>query len=102
MESPDSIETFSHLEIIYYFDKSNKIITGSEHPWENPDLPKAGIFAQRKKDRPNHPGLTIVNLIKKQRRKLIISNLDAINGKPVLDIKPVFENYNFFLIHFPA
>ena len=93
IESFDGIETFSHLEIIYYLDKANKTITGSEHPRENTNWPKVGIFAQRKKDRPNHIGLTIVNLIRKDGRKLIVSNLDAIDGTPILDIKPVFEEY---------
>ncbi|PID60695.1 MAG: tRNA (N6-threonylcarbamoyladenosine(37)-N6)-methyltransferase TrmO [Ignavibacteriae bacterium] len=93
IECLDGIETFSHLEIIYFLDKSNKTITGSEHPRENPNFPKVGIFAQRKKDRPNHIGLTIVNLIKKEGRKLIVSNLDAIDGTPILDIKPVFKEY---------
>ena len=92
-ECLDSIETFSHLEIIYYLNKSTKTITGSEHPRENPNWPKVGIFAQRKKDRPNHIGLTIVNLVKKDGRKLVVANLDAIDGTPILDIKPVFEEY---------
>jgi len=92
VESLDNIETFSHLEIIYYLNKAERIITDSEHPRENPNWPKVGIFAQRKKDRPSHIGLTTVNLIKKEKRRLIVSNLDAIDGTPVLDIKPVFKN----------
>ena len=93
MESFDGIETFSHLEIIYYLDKATETIVGSEHPRENPNWPKVGIFAQRKKDRPNHIGLTIVNLIKKEGRKLTVTHLDAIDGTPVLDIKPVYQEY---------
>jgi tRNA-Thr(GGU) m(6)t(6)A37 methyltransferase TsaA len=93
IESFDGIETFSHLEIIYYLDKATKTIIGSEHPRENSNLPKVGIFAQRKKDRPNHIGLTIVNLIKKEGRKLTVTHLDAIDGTPVLDIKPVYQEY---------
>lgn len=92
-ECLDHIDSFSHLEIIYFMNQSQKTITGSEHPRENPKWPKVGIFAQRKKDRPNHIGLTVVNLIKKNGRILIVSNLDAIDGTPVLDIKPVFEEY---------
>jgi tRNA (adenine37-N6)-methyltransferase len=93
VESLDGIGQFSHLEIIYYFDKSTKTVTGSEHPRENPDWPKVGIFAQRKKDRPNHLGTTIVRLIKHEGNKLTLSNLDAIDGTPVIDIKPVFEEF---------
>ena len=92
-ESFDGIETFSHLEILYFLHKADKTITGSEYPRENPKWTKVGIFAQRKKDRPNHIGLTIVKLIKKEGRKLIVANLDAIDGTPILDIKPVFKEY---------
>jgi tRNA (adenine37-N6)-methyltransferase len=84
------ISFFSHLEIIYYFHKSTITVTGSEFPRENPDWPKVGIFSQRKKDRPNHLGSTIVNLIKVEGRKLIVRHLDAIDGTPVIDIKPVY------------
>ena len=93
IECFDSINDFSHLEIIFYFDKSNKVVIGSEHPRENKNWPKVGIFAQRKKDRPNHLGLTIVKLIKVEERKLIVSGLDAIDGTPILDIKPVFTEF---------
>lgn len=92
-ECLDGIETFSHLEILYFFNKSTKTLTGSEHPRENPAFPKVGIFAQRKKDRPNHLGATFVSLIKKEGKRLYVKNLDAINGTPVIDIKPVFNEY---------
>jgi tRNA-Thr(GGU) m(6)t(6)A37 methyltransferase TsaA len=89
----DGIEDFSHLEIIFHFNKSKKISIGSEHPRENLEYPRVGIFAQRKKDRPNHIGTTIVNLVKREGRKLFVKNLDAISGTPVIDIKPVFKEY---------
>ncbi len=89
----DGIELFSHLEILFYFDKSEKEFIGSEHPRGNTNYPKVGIFAQRKKDRPNHIGATIVNLIRKEGKSLIVSNLDALNGTPILDIKPVYKEY---------
>jgi tRNA (adenine37-N6)-methyltransferase len=89
----DGIEQFSHLEIIYHFNKSIKTFIGSEHPRENKAFPKVGIFAQRKKDRPNHIGATIVNLIRREERNLIVKNLDAIDGTPIIDIKPVFKEY---------
>lgn len=89
----DGIESFSHLEIIYYFHKSQKEFIGSQHPRGDKKYPKVGIFAQRKKDRPNHIGATIVNLIRKEGNKIFVSNLDAINGTPILDIKPVFTEF---------
>jgi tRNA-Thr(GGU) m(6)t(6)A37 methyltransferase TsaA len=87
------IESFSHLEVIYYFSKSDKTFKSSEHPRGDEKYPKVGIFAQRKKDRPNHLGATIVNLIRKEGKSLIVTNLDAIDGTPVIDIKPVFKEY---------
>lgn len=89
----NGIESFSHLEILFSFHKSEKIVSGSEHPRGDNKYPKVGIFAQRKKDRPNHIGATIVNLIRKEEKSLIVSNLDAINGTPIIDIKPVFQEY---------
>ena len=89
------IEEFSHLEIIFHFDKAddNKIVTGARHPRNLEHLPETGIFAQRGKNRPNKLGLTIVKLIKKKKKTLIVEGLDAINGSPVLDIKPVYKEF---------
>ena len=92
-ESLDEIETFSHLHIIFYFHKSEKTLFGAGHPRGNKDYPKVGIFAQRKKDRPNHLGLTTVKLLKHEGRVLTVSHLDAIDGTPVIDIKPVVKEF---------
>lgn len=89
------IEEFSHLEIIYCFDKvdDSKIITGARHPRNLEHLPVVGIFAQRAKNRPNKLGLTTVKLLKVENKTLYVMGLDAINGTPVLDIKPVFKQF---------
>lgn len=90
----ENISQFSHLEIIYYFDKvsaADSVFSG--HPRGNKAYPRMGIFAQRKKDRPNAIGLCTVQLIKHQGRSIIVKYLDAINGTPVLDIKPVFKEF---------
>lgn len=90
----DGIDTYSHLEIIFYFNKiePEKIIF-SGHPRENPDWPKVGIFAQRKKDRPNQIGATIVKLLKREGKKIFVKYLDATNGTPILDIKPIIKEF---------
>jgi tRNA-Thr(GGU) m(6)t(6)A37 methyltransferase TsaA len=93
-ESLTGISDFSHLEIIYHFDQVdvNKI-KFSGHPRGNPEFPLTGIFAQRKKDRPNAIGLCTVELLEHNGRILKVKNLDAIDGTPVLDIKPVFKEF---------
>ena len=65
----------------------------SRHPRENMDWPKVGLFAQRNKDRPNHIGSTIVRIIKREGRSLFVQGLDAVDGTPVLDIKPVMVEF---------
>jgi tRNA (adenine37-N6)-methyltransferase len=93
-EAFENIHLFSHLEIIYFFDRADpsKIIY-SGHPRENTNYPSMGIFAQRKKDRPNQIGLCTVELIEVVKSKIIVKNLDAIDETPILDIKPVFKEF---------
>ena len=91
----DGIDTFSHLEIIFYFHqvKAEKIRWGAAYPRGNTDFPKMGIFAQRKKSRPNLIGTTMVELIERKERIIVVKGLDAIEGTPVLDIKPVMREF---------
>ena len=89
-----NIEKFSHLEIIDFFhqvDEENFINSG--YPRGDPEYPEMGIFAQRKKERINRIGLCIVELLKAQDRTLKVKYLDAIDGTPVIDIKPVFREF---------
>ena len=93
-ESLDGIETFSHVEIFFVFDKvTEPIIWGSVHPRGNINWPKVGIFVQRKKNRPNLIGATICEIVKREGRSLFVKLLDAINETPVIDIKPVWQGF---------
>ncbi len=93
-ESLVNITEFSHLEIIYYFDRVKPgDVVYSGHPRGNQAYPLVGIFAQRKKDRPNAIGLCTVQLIRHEGRSIFVKYLDAIDGTPVLDIKPVFREF---------
>ena len=93
-EAFSGIENFSHLEIIYFFDKADQSkIVYSGRPRGNPNWPECGIFSQRKKDRPNQIGLCRVELVKHTSNTITVKYLDAINGTPVLDIKPVFKEF---------
>lgn len=93
-EALNYIDDFSHLEIIYYFDRvKNDDIVYSGRPRGNPNYPLVGILAQRKKDRPNKIGLCTVELLEHNGRTLTVKNLDATDGTPILDIKPVFKEF---------
>src|SRR5205085_12329736 len=90
-EALTGIEEFSHAEIIFYFHlvDDKKIVTGARHPRNNPNWPAIGILAQRGKNRPNRLGLTMVKILNRQGNILQVEGLDAIDGTPILDIKPV-------------
>jgi tRNA-Thr(GGU) m(6)t(6)A37 methyltransferase TsaA len=94
-ESLDGLDAFSHVEVLFVFDRvrADQIATGARHPRGNPAWPKVGIFAQRAKDRPNRLGSCIAELVGREGRTLRLRGLDAIEGTPVVDIKPVFAEF---------
>jgi tRNA (adenine37-N6)-methyltransferase len=94
-EALDGIEEFSHAEIVYCFDRvaESAVERGARHPRGNPAWPRVGIFAQRAKDRPNRLGVTVVAIVAREGRVLRVTGLDAVDGTPVLDIKPVMAEF---------
>jgi tRNA-Thr(GGU) m(6)t(6)A37 methyltransferase TsaA len=94
-EALQGISDFSHVEVLFLFHEveQSKIVTGARHPRNNEDWPSVGIFAQRGKNRPNRIGSTICRVVGVEGVKLFVSELDAIDGTPVLDIKPVMVEF---------
>ncbi|WP_044640609.1 SAM-dependent methyltransferase [Risungbinella massiliensis] len=95
-ESTLGLEEFSHLEVIYYMHlvSDEKIQNGARHPRNLTHLPKVGVFAQRVKSRPNKLGLSRCKLISVDGLQLQVQGLDALNGTPVVDIKPYFQEFS--------
>ncbi len=96
--SPDvlaGLDEFSHVEVVYLFDRVDpgEIELGARHPRGNPTWPKVGIFAQRAKMRPNRIGVTVCRLLGVDGLVLNVEGLDAIDGSPVLDIKPYMAEF---------
>ena len=89
------LDGFSHIEVIYHFDRvpDGEVQTGARHPRGRQDWPLAGIFAQRGKGRPNRIGVCACRLLSVDGLKLSVQGLDAIDGTPVLDIKPVMKGF---------
>lgn len=94
-ESLLGLETFSHVEVIFFFDQvpEGKIERTARHPRNNPDWPRVGVFAQRGKNRPNRLGSTIARVLGREGRMLRVQGLDAVDGTPVLDLKPVMKEF---------
>lgn len=94
-EALQGLEDFSHAEVLFVFDRVDpaKIVSGARHPRNNREWPAVGIFAQRGKNRPNRIGSTICRILRRDGRRLYVTELDAIDGTPVIDIKPVMGEF---------
>ena len=90
-DSVIGLDGFSHIEVIYLLDRvaDADIQRGARRPRGNPAWPPVGILAQRAKARPNRLGVTICRLLRVAWPTIEVSGLDAVDGTPVLDIKPV-------------
>jgi tRNA-Thr(GGU) m(6)t(6)A37 methyltransferase TsaA len=90
-EALEGIEDYSHLLVLFWLNRVQKGRRNLKkiHPKSREDLPLVGIFATRTQYRPNPIGLTLVELIWRKRNILRVRGLDAVNGTPVIDIKPI-------------
>ena len=90
------LEDFSHVIIVTFLHRAK--CEQSRHIQRRPrgleSMPLLGIFAQRAKDRPNPIGITAVELLGVGSDYIEVRGLDAIDGTPVLDIKPYFPDYD--------
>jgi tRNA-Thr(GGU) m(6)t(6)A37 methyltransferase TsaA len=86
----DGIEQFSHLLILFWMHRAAEAepLRMRRRPQGRADMPEVGLFAQRARHRPNPIGVTAVRLLRRDRNRLFVEGLDAINGTPVLDVKP--------------
>lgn len=85
---------FSHCIVVYVFDRASwdgsKM---SRRPRANPAWPEVGIFAQRAKDRPNRLGVSVARIMGVEGTSVYLAGLDAIDGTPVVDLKPYFDEF---------
>lgn len=83
------LDAFSHCLVVYAFDRAtwdeSRVL---RRPRGNEAWPEVGIFAQRAKDRPNRIGVTTCRVVAVDGAVLHVVGLDAVDGTPVLDIKP--------------
>jgi tRNA (Thr-GGU) A37 N-methylase len=89
------LDDFSHVEVIFVFDgvDPDAVCSGARHPRGRADWPRTGILAQRAKDRPNRIGSTVCELVSAAGRSIEVLGLDAIDGTPVLDVKPYMTGF---------
>lgn len=94
-EALAGLDAFSHIEVVFYFHlvAPGMVETGARHPRERQDWPLVGIFAQRGRARPNRIEVTVCRLVRVDGLTFHLRGLDAIDGTPVLDIKPVMTGF---------
>jgi tRNA (adenine37-N6)-methyltransferase len=96
--APDALAglaDFSHIEVVYFFHgvDAAEVETGARRPRGRTDLPLVGIFAQRGRTRPNRLGVSVCRVLAVKGLIIEVEGLDAIDGTPVLDIKPVIKGF---------
>lgn len=87
----DGLEAFSHIVVVYWMhlvSEERRETTTHVHPRGDPQIPLQGVFATRSPVRPNPIGLRVVALLERRGNVLRVRGLDAIDGTPVLDLKP--------------
>lgn len=89
------LSEFSHAEVMFVMHRvrPKNVETGARHPRNNEDWPRVGIFAQRAKGRPNRLGLSRCEILDVTDRTVTVRGLDAIDGTPVLGIKPYMREF---------
>jgi len=88
------IDTFSHIEVVYFLHQVEPgIFEWVRHPRGLTHLPPVGIMAQRPKSRPNRIGLSRCRLMRREKNMLTVLGLDAVDGTPILDIKPWYASF---------
>jgi tRNA (adenine37-N6)-methyltransferase len=94
-DAVNGLEEFSHLCVVFHFHlvEESAVVTGARHPRGNPEWPAVGMFAQRAKMRPNRLGVSHCGLLAVDGLNLSVRGLDAVDGTPVLDVKPFMREF---------
>jgi len=102
-EAIEGLEQFSHIIVVFWMHKvpPERGTPTKVHPRGRQDLPLVGLFATRAPYRPNPVGVTIVRLLERQGNVLKVKGLDAVNGTPVIDIKPYLPRNGVIEVTFP-
>jgi tRNA (Thr-GGU) A37 N-methylase len=89
------LDAFSHVEVLFRFHQipPDGVTWGARHPRGNRAWPEVGILAQRGAPRPNRLGATIAEIVRVEPRAVVVRGLDAVDGSPVLDLKPVMAEF---------
>ena len=90
----DGLSESSHIEVVFHFHRETRVRRGAAHRGGNPAWPQAGVLAGHSPVRPNHLGVSVCALLEVAGLELTVQGLDAIDGTPILDIKPYAAEFH--------
>ena len=94
-EALDGLDDFSHIIVLYWMHQViSREVPLKIHPMGRQELPLVGLFTARTPNRPNRIGKATVRLLQRQGNILTVKGLDALDGSPVIDIKPYLPRYD--------
>jgi tRNA-Thr(GGU) m(6)t(6)A37 methyltransferase TsaA len=99
----EGLKEFSHIIVLFVFhlSPSGESAAHKIHPQMRPDLPLVGVFATRSPVRPNPLGMAVVELRGHIKNILTVTGLDALDGTPIVDVKPYLPGDSVAKIRVP-
>ncbi|MET8678206.1 SAM-dependent methyltransferase [Streptomyces sp. NPDC004647] len=93
LETLQGIDAFSHLLVVWQFHRASPdaVALHARSPRDNPDWPATGTFVHRNHRRPNQLAVSFPRLLKVEGRDLHVTDLDAVDGTPIIDLAPYFQ-----------
>jgi tRNA-Thr(GGU) m(6)t(6)A37 methyltransferase TsaA len=79
-----------HIIVVSWLDRARRDVL-TTHPRNDPDRPLQGVFSTRSPDRPNPIGLHRVQILAVEGLRVLVSDLEALDRTPILDVKPVLD-----------
>jgi tRNA-Thr(GGU) m(6)t(6)A37 methyltransferase TsaA len=89
----DGLNRFRFILVVYHIDRSPGY-RERVHPMGDQSIPERGVLATRSPCRPNPIGITLAEILTIEGNKIRVTGLDALNGTPILDIKPYEEHFD--------
>ena len=87
----DGVAEGDELIVITWLDRANREVL-RVHPRDDHSRPEQGVFSTRSSDRPNPIGLHRVRVLKVEGARVQVGPLEAVDGTPILDLKPVLSS----------
>jgi tRNA-Thr(GGU) m(6)t(6)A37 methyltransferase TsaA len=91
LEGLEDIRSGDRVIVLTWLDRAQRDVLRTR-PRDDPANPEVGVFSTRSPDRPNPIGLHVVEVLSADRGRLQVRNLEALDGTPVIDLKPVLPS----------